>query len=82
MGDLYSKGQLLHAVAVHGLLSRRAEAAQVESAERLTLENIVNGADAKFDNGSATIAMDEGRHHGRAVLLASLCSFCMCCASG
>jgi len=60
LGDLYSKGQLLHAVAVHGLLSRRAEAAQVESAERLTLENIVNGADPKFDNGSATIVMDEG----------------------
>jgi hypothetical protein len=45
---------------VHGLLSRRAEAAQAESAERLTLENIVNGAVTRFDNGSAAIAVEEG----------------------
>lgn len=58
LGDLYSKGQLLHAAAVHGLLSRRVDTAQAESTVRLTLENIVNGAVTGLGCDPAAIAVD------------------------
>jgi len=44
LGDLYNKGQLLHAAAVHGLLGRKADAPQeTDDDQRLTLQDIVDG---------------------------------------
>jgi len=58
LGDLYNKGQLLHAGAVHGLLGRKADAAQTDDDDRLTLEDIVGASIGDTGAARATITED------------------------
>ncbi|GAD63435.1 DUF262 domain-containing protein [Aquipseudomonas alcaligenes] len=60
LGDLYSKGQLLHAGAVHGLLGRKADATQTDDDDRLTLEDIVGGSIGDTGPARTTITEDDG----------------------
>lgn len=59
LGDLYNKGQLLHAGAVHGLLGRKASAAQTDDDDRLTLEDIVGASISDTGTARATITEDD-----------------------
>lgn len=60
LGDLYNKGQLLNAGAVHGLLSRKVDAAQAEDDERLTLQAIVDDGLTGIGTDPTAIAVDDG----------------------
>ncbi|MNJ20881.1 hypothetical protein D3C77_152230 [compost metagenome] len=60
LGDIYNKGQLLHAGAVHGLLGAKTDAAQTDDDDRLTLQAIVDGSIADIGAASAAIADNDG----------------------
>lgn len=60
LGDLYNKGQLLHAGAVHGLLDRKTDSAQTDGYDRLTLQAIVDGSVTDIGASPAAIAEDDG----------------------
>lgn len=60
LGDLYNKGQLLHAGAVGGLLARKADGMHTGDDDRLTLEDIVGASISDTNTVLATITEDDG----------------------
>jgi len=60
LGDLYARGQLLDASAVHELLSRRMDDPDADGEERQTLQAIVEGLDTDSGTDSRAAGEDEG----------------------
>lgn len=59
LGDLYNRGQLLHAGAVHGLLGRKADV-QADEDKRLTLHDIIHTSHAEASTAWSTAPEDDG----------------------
>lgn len=58
LGDLYNKGQLLHAGAVHSLLGHNANTEQGDDSDRLSLEEIVNASAGNSGMGKTVNTSD------------------------